>query len=74
MNYFLDLVEKHKFMYIIIISLIATILIINSTLEFAERVINNLALLLVSLLVFYFLVHIAINEEVKKKKWIKEEQ
>ena len=68
MNYFLDLVEKHKFMYIIIISLIATILIINSTLEFAERVINNLALLLVSLLVFYFLVHIAINEEVKKKK------
>lgn len=74
MNYFLNMIEKHKFIYIIIISLIATVLIVNSALEFAERVINNLTLLLVSLLVFYFLVHIAINEEVKKEKWIKKEQ
>lgn len=66
MDYFLETIRKHKNVYIIIISLIATILIINNFLEFAERIINNRLLLIFSLVVFYFLVYIAIKEEMKR--------
>ncbi len=67
MEYFLKIIKEHPVFYIIALSLIATILIINNTLEFAERVINNHFLLVFSLIVFYFLVLIAINEERKRK-------
>lgn len=66
MNYFLDLLERHKFIYIIIISLIATVLIVNSTLEFTERVINNHLLLILSLVIFYFLTSLAIRKETRR--------
>lgn len=68
MNYFLKLIEKHKFLYIVSLSVVVTVLLVNNTLDFAERVINNKLLLIISLVVFYFLVQIAINEEVKNEK------
>lgn len=66
MNFFVDLTKKHRFLYILTISLLATVAIINTSLEFAERVIKNPVLLVFSLVVFVFLVHIAITEEIKK--------
>lgn len=60
------LLQGHKFAYLVIVSLIATVLIINTTLDFAERVINNHLLLLFSLLVFYFLVQLAIRKELRR--------
>lgn len=66
MEYFLRLLQEHRFAYLVIVSLIATVLIINTTLEFAERVINNRLLLLYSMLVFYFLVQLALRKEIRK--------
>ena len=68
MEYFLHSLKKHKFMYIIVLSVIATVILFNATLDFAERVINNPILLLFSLLVFYFFVHIAVKQEVQKNE------
>ena len=67
MNYFLIIIKKHKFIYILIISLVVTVLTINNILEFAERIINNHFLLVFSIIVFYFLAQLAIKEEIKRK-------
>ena len=67
MDYFLAIIKKHKFIYIVIIGLTFTILMVNNILEFAERVINNHLLLVISLVIFYFLVLIAIRKETKNK-------
>ncbi len=67
MGYFLGLAREYPVLFIISVSLVATVLIINSAFYFAERIINNRLLLVFSLVVFYFLVRIAITEEVKKK-------
>ena len=67
MDYFLGIIRKYKFFYILIISFIATVLVMNNAIEFAERVINNKFLLIFSLLVFYSLVQLAIRKELKRK-------
>jgi hypothetical protein len=67
MDYFFRFVKKHKFAYIVTISVVATVLILNNAIEFAERIINNTYLLIFSLMVFYFLVRMAIIIETKKK-------
>ena len=67
MNYFLRLIEKHKFAYIVVISAIATVLVLNSAIEFAERIIKNSFLLMFSLLAFISLVWVAIKIETKRK-------
>lgn len=68
MDYFLNLVREHKFAYIVIISIVATILILNNAIEFAERIINHRLLLVLSLAVFYVLVWLSIKTE-SKRKW-----
>ena len=67
MNYFLRVIEKHKFAYIVVISAIATVLVLNSAIEFAERIIKNSFLLMFSLLAFISLVWVAIKIETKRK-------
>ena len=67
MNYFLRFIEEHKFAYIVIISAIAIVLIVNNILEFAERIINNSLLLILSLLGFYFLFWFAIKKETTRR-------
>lgn len=67
MNYFLSFIQEHKFAYIVAISLISTVLIVNSTIEFTERIINNPLLLTLSLAVFYFLFWSAIKIETERK-------
>ena len=73
MNYFLRLIEEHKFAYIVVISAIATVLVLNSAIEFAERIIKNSFLLMFSLLAFISLVWVAIKIETKRK-WQKEKR
>lgn len=68
MNYFLSFIKEHKFAYILITSVIAIVLIVNNALQFAERVINNRFLLILSILGFYFLVWFAIKKETTKRK------
>ncbi len=55
-------------MYIIIVSALATILIINETLNFAEKLTNNIMLILLSLIIFYFFARMLIEEKVKNVK------
>jgi len=74
MNYFFTIIRKQRVLYIIIISLTATVLIINTTLEFTERIIRNPILLIVSLLVFYTFTLLAIEYERKKQNKSKGER
>ncbi|MBI2523438.1 hypothetical protein HYW19_03540 [Candidatus Woesearchaeota archaeon] len=59
------IIRKHPKTYIIMIALIATIVIINETLEFAERISNNILLTVLSLIIFYFFARIIIEEKIK---------
>ncbi len=59
------IIKKYPKTYIIIISLITTILIVNETLEFAERLRKNTLLAILSLIIFYFFVRIIIEERIK---------
>ena len=68
MDYFLEIIEKHKFAYILIVSAIATVLIVNNVLEFSERIINNHFLFIFSLVGFYILVWYAVKKELKERR------
>ncbi len=69
MDEILDIVKKYPKTYIITVSIIATILIVNETLNFAERIINNTFLGVLSIIIFYFFVRVIIeNEKIDKKQ------
>ncbi len=55
-------IKKYQKPYIMLVSLIATIILINETMAFAELVKRSILLGLVSLLVFMFLFNIIIEE------------
>jgi len=61
MDKYLNLLKKDSVVYILVLSLIATILIINNTIQFFEIVKGKIMLILFSLLVFYFMVIISIK-------------
>jgi|TARA_Y100000310_G_C20367184_1_gene661765 hypothetical protein len=63
-----SIIKKHPKTYIITISLIATIFIINETLEFAERINSNILLTILSLIIFYFFARIIIGERIDENK------
>ncbi len=66
MQPFLKALKKDKVNYIIAISLVTTVILIDTALDFAEKIINNPILLLLSIAIFYFFVRIAIKEELWK--------
>lgn len=63
MQPFLKVLKRNKFSYIIAISLVTTVILVDTVLDFSEKVINNPTLLLFSIAVFYFLIRIAIKEK-----------
>ncbi len=66
MQHFLNVLKKNKYHYIIAISIITTIILVNSILDFADKIKRNPLLLSFSLLIFYFFVTISIKEEIWK--------
>ena len=65
---FLNLLKRDKNAYIIASSLIVIVLIINSVIDFTDKLIKNPTLLLFSLAVFYFFMKISIREEIWKNE------
>ena len=65
MDDFWNIIKGHKKLYIITIAVVATILIINSSIDFAEKLKKNTILVFISLCIFYFLARILIKEEIK---------
>ena len=65
MDDFWNIIRSHKKLYIITMSIVATILIINSSIDFATKLKENIMLVFVSLCIFYFLARILIKEEMK---------
>jgi len=65
MEYIWRIIKKYPKTNIIVVSLIATILIINETLGFAEKIRGNIFLIILSLIIFYFFVRIIIEEKIK---------
>lgn len=63
MDSFIDIFKRNKRDYLIIISLTATILLITTVVDFAEKVIKYPMLFLLSIAIFYFLYRIALQEE-----------
>jgi len=66
MDKYLNLLKRDKVIYVLVLSLIITVLIINNTLQFIEVVKQNIMLFLFSLIVFYFMVIISIKGGVWK--------
>lgn len=69
MQKFLDSFKKHKNVYIVILSLITTIILINEIFDFTERILNNYLILLFSSIIFLFLIYTSI----KRRFWENEE-
>ncbi len=66
MQRFLDVLKRSKYSYIIAVSLVTTIILINSILDFTDRIKDNKFLIVLSLVIFYFFVVISIKEEIWK--------
>ncbi len=62
---FVEMLRKNRFGFIVIISFLSTIFLLNTLLDFTEKLISNYTLALFALIVFYFFVWISI----KKKIW-----
>ena len=65
---FLDILRYNKYYYIITLSLVTTIIIINETVNFTERIIRHPMLLFGGLMVFFILVRTAFKEELWKNE------
>lgn len=65
---FVDLLRRNRVLYVFALSLVTTVLLINEGLEFAENIKRNIMLALFSLVVFYFLVRIAIEGKIWARK------
>ena len=68
MNEIWKAIKKYQKLYILIVSALATIILVNETLNFVERIINNVFLGILSLLIFYFLTWVIIKEKIKNDK------
>lgn len=64
---FLDALRVNKGLYVLALSAITTIVLINETFNFAEKVLASKMLSIFSLLVFVLLFNIA----VKEKLWVR---
>jgi len=62
----LDAFKKNKYLYVLVLSIVATVVLINEALDFSGKVIGNKMLIIFSLLVFVFLFNIA----VKSRIWV----
>ncbi len=65
MNHFLNILKKSTFLYFVGASLITTILIITNAFVYTEIIKNNIWLLVLSLIIFYFLFSFAVKREIK---------
>jgi len=68
MQRFLDILKRSKYQYVIALSLVTTIILINSILDFTDRIKGNKFLIVLSLIIFYFFVVISIKEEIWKNE------
>ena len=66
MHQFLDSLKKNKYQYIIAISLVATAVIINNAVDFADKIIKKPLLMLISIAVLIFFISISMKEEIWK--------
>ena len=62
MKTFWHVIRKNKYGYIIALSLATTILLVNTALEFSEKIISKRILILPSLIVFAYLLYVASRE------------
>lgn len=63
-----EIIQKYPKTYIVTISLVATVILINESLDFAERVSKNMLLLSLSIIIFYFFARILIEEKINAQK------
>ena len=63
-----EVIRQYPKTYVLLVSLAGTVLIVNESLNFAERLINSKILLVVSLAIFYFLAQTIIFERKRRKK------
>lgn len=66
MQRFLDILKRNRYQYVIAVSLVTMVILINNLVDFAEKIRSNLFLLSISLAVFYFFITISIREEIWK--------
>lgn len=64
MSKFVDLLKKNRLTYTLVLSLVTTIVLVNQTLAFVEKVSQSVLLTAFSILVFYFLFRIAVEEKI----------
>ncbi len=60
----LDAFKKNKYLYVLVLSLVTTVVLINETLDFSGKIMENKMLIIFSLLVFVFLFSIAVNSRI----------
>ena len=60
MNHYWTLLKKHRFAYVFVLSFVTTVMVINATTDFAEKLIRNPSLFIVSSLLFILLLSIAV--------------
>lgn len=65
---FLNILKRNRLQYVIAISLVATVILINSLVDFADRIIKNSFLSVLSAIIFIFFVIIPIKEEIWKNE------
>lgn len=64
MEKFLESFKKYKYIYIIGISLITTIILINELFDFIHKVVNQPFILILSIMVLLFFIKFSINRRV----------
>lgn len=68
MTRFLDVLKHNKYGYIFAISLVTTIIVIDTVYDFTEKIISNPILILLSFALFCFLAYLAFKEELWKNE------
>lgn len=68
MKNFLELVQGNKEAYVLVISFITTVIVVNGLIDFAEKLIKYHVLIIISLLLFYLLALIAIRWRIWHKQ------
>jgi len=63
----LDIFKQNPRLYIITFGIATTIVLINQGIDFAEKVINNPLLAIISILVFFVFVELAIRTRLWEK-------
>lgn len=63
MKTYWHVIRKRKYWYVISLSLVTTVLLVSTALDFSEKIIKKPILLIISLLLFCYLFFIATKEK-----------